>query len=239
MTRVALVTGARRGIGAEVVAGLAADGFEVAAVLRAPGTVAGAALTVEGDVTRPDKVIDLVARTERELGQVDVLVHCAGGFLEAHETVDTTPAEWDAQIALNLTSGFLLGREVLPGMVERGWGRIVMIGSVVAQAPALGNAAAYVAAKAGLVGLTRQIALEVAGTGVTANVVNPGTIGTEHLADYLDANQLPADEIAAGIPVGRLGTAREVSAAVRYLVSEDAGFTTGIALNVNGGACFV
>jgi NAD(P)-dependent dehydrogenase (short-subunit alcohol dehydrogenase family) len=110
---------------------------------------------------------------------------------------------------------------------------------VVAHTPALGNAAAYVAAKAGLVGLTKQIALETAGSGVTANVVNPGTIATEHLDDYLAANGGDRTLAATGIPVGRLGTPREVAAAVNYLVGDDAAYTTGTSINVNGGAAFV
>lgn len=109
------------------------------------------------------------------------------------------------------------------------------MGSVVGRAPALGNAAAYVAAKAGVIGWTRQLALEMAGTGVTANVVNPGTTGTEHLADYLATSDRPADELTAGIPLRRLDEPREVAAAVRYLVGEDAGFTTGTSIDVNGG----
>lgn len=239
MTRVALVTGARRGIGAAVVRTLADDGYRVAAVLRSPGEVPGAARTLAADVTDAEQVDRLVADTCRDLGPVDVLVHCAGGFIEATSTVETTTAAWEDQVALNLTSAFLLCRAVLPGMTQRGWGRIVTIGSVVAQAPALGNAAAYVAAKAGLVGLTRQVALEVAGTGVTANVVNPGTIATEHLAEYALANATDTDDLADRIPVGRLGTSDEIAAAIRHLVSDQAGFTTGIAFNINGGACMV
>lgn len=233
--RVALVTGARRGIGAAVVRSLAEAGLVVAAAVRRPAVVEGASLVVEGDVTDPSAVARMVREVEQSLGPVDVLVNNAGGFLEASTTLETSQAEWDQQIALNLTAPFVLTQAVLPGMVERGWGRVVTIGSVVAHAPALGNAAAYVAAKAGVVGWTHHLALELARTGVTANVVNPGTTATEHLSDYLDASDTESSALSAGIPLGRLGEPAEVAAAVRYLVGEDAGFTTGISLNVNGG----
>ncbi len=233
--RVALVTGARRGIGAAVVRALAEDGLEVAACVRRPAEVDGAACVVVGDLTDPHDVARVVAETEAALGSVDVLVNNAGGFLEAHSTVETSTEEWEEQLALNLTAPFVLTRQVVPGMVERGWGRVVTIGSVVARAPALGNAAAYVAAKAGVVGWTRQLALELAGSGVTANVVNPGTTATEHLSDYVDASGVDPGALWAGIPLGRLGEPSEIAAAVRYLVGAEAGFTTGIAIDVNGG----
>lgn len=233
--RVALVTGARRGIGAATVAALADAGLRVVAAVRAPTQVPAAELTVIGDVTRPEDVQRMIAEVRDRLGEIEVLVNNAGGFLRAGTTLDTPVEEWQEQLALNLTAPFVLTQAVLPGMLARGWGRVVTIGSVVAHSPALGNAAAYVAAKAGVVGWTRQLALETAGTGVTANVVNPGTTGTEHLEDYLDAGRLSADELAAGIPMRRLGDPHEVAAAVRYLVGEDAAFTTGISIDVNGG----
>ncbi len=233
--RVALVTGARRGIGAAVVAVLAEAGLRVIAAVRSPVEVPGAELTVAGDLTRREDVERILVEVTNRIGDVDVLVNNAGGFLRAGTTLDTMREEWEEQLALNLTAPFVLTQAVLPGMVARRWGRIVTIGSIVAHAPARGNAAAYVAAKAGAVGWTRQLALETAGTGVTANVVNPGTTGTEHLDDYLRASDQEVEDLAAGIPVGRLGRPAEVAAAVRYLVGEDAGFTTGISIDVNGG----
>ena len=199
----------------------------------------GAELTVIGDVTRPEDVQRMLAEVRDHVGEIEVLVNNAGGFLRAGTTLDTPVEEWEEQLALNLTAPFLLTQAVLPGMLARGWGRIVTIGSVVAHAPARGNAAAYVAAKAGVVGWTRQLALETAGTGVTANIVNPGTTGTEHLDDYLRASDQVATDLASGIPMGRLGRPAELAAAVRYLVGDDAGFTTGISIDVNGGVAMI
>lgn len=234
-SRVALVTGARRGIGAATVAALADAGFTVVAALRSPSEVPGAAMTVTGDLTSNDDVGRIVTEAAGQVGDIDVLVNNAGGFLRAGTTLDTDLDEWEAQLRLNLTAPFLITQAVLPGMLARGWGRIVTIGSIVGRAPALGNATAYVAAKAGVIGWTRQLALETAGTGVTANVVNPGTTATEHLDDYMSTGAVDPHVLASGIPMGRLGRPDEVAAAVRYLVGDDAGFTTGISVDVNGG----
>lgn len=233
--RVALVTGARRGIGAAIVANLAEAGLTVAAGVRTAVGVPGAAMVVAGDVTASEDIEQMLAEVTDQLGPIDVLVNNAGGFLHAGTTLDTTDVEWEEQLRLNLTAPFALTRAVLPGMLQRGWGRVVTIGSIVAQQPALGNAAAYVAAKAGVVGWTRQLALELAGSGVTANIVNPGTTHTEPLNNYFHASQVDPAELTAGIPAGRLGRPSEIAAAVRYLVGEDAGFTTGISIDVNGG----
>lgn len=235
-TRVAMVTGARRGIGAAIVTTLAEAGVTVAACVRTPADVPGADITVVGDLTRPKDVERLVAESTERLGAIDILVNNAGGFLRPGTTVDTSLEEWDQQLALNLTAPFIITQAVLPGMLARGWGRVVTIGSIVSHRPAPGNAAAYVAAKAGVVGWTRQLALETAGTGVTANVVNPGSTATEHLEDYFHASHVDPAGMTADIPVGRLGRPDEIAAAVRYFVGEDAGFTTGISINVNGGA---
>lgn len=233
--RVALVTGARRGIGAAVVATLAEAGLRVAAGVRTAAEVPGAELTVVGDVTISQDIERMVVEVTEQLGPIDILVNNAGGFLRASTTLETNVEEWEEQLLLNLTAPFLVTRTVLPGMLERGWGRVVTVGSVVARHPALGNAAAYVAAKAGVVGWTRQLALEIADSGVTANIVNPGTTHTEHLNDYLEVSRSDPSELTLDIPVGRLGTPAEIAAAVRYLVSEDAGYATGISLDVNGG----
>jgi NAD(P)-dependent dehydrogenase (short-subunit alcohol dehydrogenase family) len=236
--RTAVVTGARRGIGAAIATTLAAHGASVVLCGRdARGLKEQAAhlggRAVPGDLTDPAvrrSLLDAV-------GRIDILVNNAGGFLKPSTTVECAADEWADQLALNLTVPFELCRLVLPGMIERGWGRIVNIGSLVAEAPQLGNNIAYVAAKAGLVGFTRQLAAEVAAAGVTANVVNPGTIHTEHLSDYLAAtDEVSKESLAQWIPVGRLGRADEIAGVVPYLVSDLGAFTTGAVININGGA---
>jgi NAD(P)-dependent dehydrogenase (short-subunit alcohol dehydrogenase family) len=237
------VTGARRGIGAAIAEALLTAGARVvvcgrdgaqveAAVAGLRGRGLARAEGFAGELGSADGRTALLAVA----GDVDVLVNNAGGFLRAATTLESTQQEWEEQLRANLTLPFLLCQAVLAGMVARGWGRIVNIGSVTATAPQLGNAAGYVAAKSGLVGFTRQLALEVAGTGVTANVVNPGTVGTEHLAEYVDASAISERELAERIPVGRLGRPGEIAALLPYLVSDEAGFLTGAVIDVNGGA---
>jgi NAD(P)-dependent dehydrogenase (short-subunit alcohol dehydrogenase family) len=122
-------------------------------------------------------------------------------------------------------------------MIEHKWGRIVNIGSITASAPALGNATGYVAAKAGLIGFTRQLALEVARHGVTVNAINPGTVATEHLRDYLDTEgAVSHDALTASIPVGRLGAPHEIAGIVPYIASDLGAFMTGAVVEINGGA---
>jgi NAD(P)-dependent dehydrogenase (short-subunit alcohol dehydrogenase family) len=176
------------------------------------------------------------SRLVKEVGRIDVVVNNAGGFVRPSTTLNCTLADWESQISLNLTVPFQIVQAVLPQMIERGWGRIVNIGSIVASAPQLGNSIAYVAAKSGLVGLTRQLAAEVAAHGITANVINPGTIHTEHLQDYFEASGVTANDLAQRIPVGRLGTPSEVAALIPYLVSDAGAFLTGAVIDVNGGA---
>lgn len=238
--RTAVVTGARRGIGAAIARVLLDEGARVVVCGRdGPVLAEQAAALGPGASTFAGDLRDPAARTRLAefAGPAGILVNNAGGFLRAATTADCSAAEWAEQLELNLTVPFELCRLFLPGMLRGGWGRIVNIGSVVAEAPQLGNSIAYVAAKAGLVGFTRQLAAEVAGSGVTANVINPGTIHTEHLADYFAASaDTSAQSLAQRIPVGRLGRAEEVAALVPYLVSDAGAFTTGSVFNVNGGA---
>jgi NAD(P)-dependent dehydrogenase (short-subunit alcohol dehydrogenase family) len=241
--RTAVVTGSRRGIGAAIAEALLGAGLDVVVCGRDRDQVSAAIDRLHADGWEHARGFagDLVLESERnrlvpEAGRVDVLVNNAGGFLRASETRDTTRSEWDDQLEANLTLPFMLCQAVLPGMLEREWGRIVNIGSVTAVAPQRGNAIGYVAAKAGLVGFTRQLAAEVAGTGVTANVVNPGTVATEHLEDYAEESGAALDDLGSSIPVGRLGRPREIGAIVPYLVSEDSAFMTGAVIDINGGA---
>jgi NAD(P)-dependent dehydrogenase (short-subunit alcohol dehydrogenase family) len=249
VNRVAVVTGARRGIGAAIASALAHAGIEVLLcarshadeTIRLAETITAATgcrtATFIGDLTDIEEIRRLHETATAEFGAVDILVNNAGGFIRSQTTTEAPLDDWQQQLTVNLTVPFQLTQAVLPGMLQRGWGRIINIGSVVARAPALGNAIGYVAAKAGLLGFSRQLALEVAGTGVTVNVVNPGTIATEHLQDHF-RTMPPGTEaaIATTIPVGRLGTADEVAAILPYLVSEKSAFTTGASFDVTGGA---
>jgi NAD(P)-dependent dehydrogenase (short-subunit alcohol dehydrogenase family) len=245
--RVAIVTGSRRGIGFAVARACAREG---AAVMICTASRAGAAddaagrlrrelgaraAAFAGDLTADGVAAELVEAAERELGPVDILVNNAGGFVNPLTTLTTERADWDAMIAANLTAPFLVTRAVLPDMIERGFGRIVNIGSEVSVRPMLGNAVAYSAAKAGLTGFTKHVALETAGTGVTVNIVHPGTIATEHLNDVFDGCDVDARGLEASIPLGRFGTADEVAAIVPFLASDLGAYTTGAEIGIDGG----
>lgn len=245
--RVALVTGAGRNIGAAIARRFAADGMRVvvasrhaeeidavAAGIRRDG---GQALAITADVTEPDQVRRLADRAADELGPVDVLVNNAvvRRHLPVHET---TLEDWHAVLAVTLTGAFTCIQAVLPGMRERGWGRIINMGGVAGQSGAR-NRIAVVTAKNGLFGMTKGLALETAADGVTANVVSPGIIATDRgdlrrLGDADAARAHYAEEIAA-IPAGRAGRVEEIAATCSFLASDDAAFITGQVLGVNGG----
>jgi len=251
MGRVALVTGAGRGIGAAIATRLAADGYavavndvddaaaqRVAAAIREGG---GDALAAPGDVTRAEDVASMVAATTAALGPPDVLVNNAG-VISVAPVVELEEAQWSRVLAVNLTGAFLCAKAVVGGMVERGWGRIVSIASDAAKTgePYLAH---YCASKFGLVGLTQSLALEVADAGVTVNAVCPAITATdmmEQLAD--DYARLPAvgSEAAARaafvaeIPMGRVGRPEDVAGVVAFLCGDAAAFVSGQAINVSG-----
>jgi NAD(P)-dependent dehydrogenase (short-subunit alcohol dehydrogenase family) len=245
--RVAVVTGSRRGIGFAIATALAREGAAVMVctgsqpqaaaeaadrIRQAHGT---ATASFAGDLAADGTAATLVDAAERELGPVDILVNNAGGFVDPLTTLQTERADWEDMLAANLTAPFLLTRAVLPGMLARGFGRIINIGSEVALSPMLGNAVAYSAAKAGLIGFTKHVALEAAGTGITANVINPGTIGTEHLDDVFTGSEVEADALARSIPLGRFGTPEEVAGVVPFLASDLGAYTTGAVFGIDGG----
>ncbi|RFU21210.1 3-oxoacyl-ACP reductase FabG [Geodermatophilus marinus] len=244
--RVAVVTGAARGIGAATARRLAADGFAVAVLdLReedTAGTVAGIeqaggrALGVGADVGDADQVSAAVARIAAELGPPLVLVNNAG-VTRDNLLFRMTDADWDLVMHVHLRGSFLMTRAVQAHMVEAHWGRVVTLSST----SALGNRgqANYATAKAGLQGFTKTLAVELGKYGVTANAVAPGFIVTE--MTRATAARLGRDwdeyvaERAAGIPVARAGQPEDIAHTVSFLVSEGAGFVSGQVLYVAGG----
>jgi acetoacetyl-CoA reductase len=226
--RVAIVTGAARGIGAAIAARLRQDGWIVAGIDRAwPGTAAG---TYAADVTDFDAVGRVTAQIAADLGPVACLVNNAGITRDrfAHKM---SAEDFGAVIAVNLVGAFNLCRHVLPGMREAGYGRIVCISSMNALRGQLGQCN-YVAAKAGLIGLTRSLALENAGRGITANCIAPGFIETDMTAAIPEQERMRQ---LARIPAARAGQPADVAETAAFLASENAGFITGQVVSVNGG----
>jgi len=236
MGRVALVTGGTRGIGYGIVERLKADGFQVAAGYAGNEAAAKACadqlgvMIVKGNVGEFEDCQRAVAEVEARLGPVDVLVNNAGITRDAmlHKM---TPQQWNEVIFVNLASIFNMSRQVIEGMRERGYGRIINISSINGQKGQMGQTN-YSAAKAGVIGFTKALAQETAAKGITVNCVAPGYIDTE-MVSQVPQNVL--DRIVAGIPVGRLGKAEEIAACVAFLAREDASFITGATLTVNGG----
>ena len=242
--RVALVTGAMGGLGTAICKSLADSGLTVVAnclpnfppraeweaKMKADGYAFAVA---EADVTDFDGCAAMVARVEAEVGPIDVLVNNAGitrdGMFRKMEKT-----QWDAVLSTNLDSVFNVTRQVLPGMADRGWGRVINISSVNGVKGQFGQAN-YAAAKAGILGFTKSIAAEVAKKGVTVNALAPGYIATEMV---MAIKPEVRDAIVATIPVGRLGKPEEIGALCAYLASEMAGFMTGATLNINGGLHF-
>jgi NAD(P)-dependent dehydrogenase (short-subunit alcohol dehydrogenase family) len=228
--RVALVTGGASGIGAATVERLLREGARVASLDRDDGAPAGA-LAIAADVTDSRQVNEAVARAESELGPLDVLVCSAGVPGESLRTVDVPDEEWKRVFAINADGVFWSNRAVLPGMIERGYGRIVNVASIAGKE---GNpmAAAYSASKGAVIALTKAVGKDVAGTGVLVNCIAPAVIDTPIL-DGLSPNHI--DYMVERIPLGRTGTAEEVAALICWLASEECSFSTGATYDISGG----
>jgi 2-hydroxycyclohexanecarboxyl-CoA dehydrogenase len=243
--RVAVVTGAASGMGLAIAKRLAAGGDRVALLdlqaeeaLRAAEELreAGAqAIGVPADVTDRAAVDAALGKVRAELGPVAIMVTAAG--LDAFERFgEITPESWERVVGVNLTGTFHCLQAAVPDMLEAGWGRMVTISSSSAQSGAP-RMAHYVAAKAGVVGLTRALALELAHKGITVNVVTPGMIDTPMLRRAAAGGDIGALEktAARAVPVGRTGTPEEIAATCGFLCSDEAAFITGQVIGVNGG----
>jgi acetoacetyl-CoA reductase len=238
--RIVLVTGATGGLGTAMCKKLAADGYRIAANFRnqAKGEAwseemksAGIAVNLfEGDVCDYASIGNMISEIESKLGPVDVLVNNAGITRDGRFS-KMSPEDWHDVISTNLTSVFNCSRHVINGMIDRKFGRIINISSVNGQRGQFGQAN-YSAAKAGMHGFTKTLAMEVAKYGITVNTISPGYIGTDMV---MAVEQKYRDAIVAQIPVGRLGGTHEVAHLVSFLASDDAGFITGANYSINGG----
>jgi 3-oxoacyl-[acyl-carrier protein] reductase len=235
--RKALVTGASGGLGGAIARTLHAQGATVAvsgtrraALDEIASSLGERVHVVEANLSDKDAVEALAPAAEAAMGGLDILVNNAG-VTRDNLFLRMKDEEWDQVIAVNLTAAFRLSRAAVKGMMRRRYGRIVNIGSVVGSTgnPGQGN---YAASKAGLIGLTKALAAEVASRNITVNCVSPGFIESP-MTDALNDKQ--REGILGTVPMGRLGKGEDVAAAVLYLASEEAGYVTGHTLHVNGG----
>jgi NAD(P)-dependent dehydrogenase (short-subunit alcohol dehydrogenase family) len=241
--KVALVTGGARGLGRTMATALAEAGADVALTGRTlePSEKAASEIgrtagrrcrAYQADVTRAADVERLAAAVEADFGRIDILVNNAGTNIRG--SIDQlTEADWDAVVDTNLKGPFLCAKAIGSSMVRRGWGRVINLGSVLGVI-ALAGRAPYASSKAGIINLTRVLALEWAGTGVTANAICPGAFGTEMNRQLLD-DPVKYQEFVKRIPMGRWGEPDELAGAVVFLASDASTYVTGSALFVDGG----
>jgi acetoacetyl-CoA reductase len=240
MARVALVTGGTRGIGRAICERLCADGMKVAAGYSGNDAAAEACarelgvMVVKGNVGNFADCKQAAEAVEKELGPIDVLVNNAGITRDGvfHKM---TSEQWSEVIRVNMDSLFNMTRQVIEGMRDRGWGRVINISSINGQKGQMGQTN-YSAAKAGMIGFTKALALENARKGVTVNCIAPGYIDTE-MVQAVPEKVL--EGIIAQIPVGRLGHGDEIADMVAFLAGERAGYVTGATLSLNGGQYMV
>lgn len=240
----AIVTGATQGIGETIAKTLAREGSSVAVIGRNLENgkrvaseieeMGSAAMTIQADVTQRNEVTEMVRIVIDRWGAVDILVNNAGGYKGFLPLLEVSEEGWDQTIALNLKSVFLCSQAVAKNMMERRRGRIISIGAIAAMGyhPYSPTYPPYVAAKAGVVGLTKHLAKELGPYGITVNAVSPGTTLTPRI-EKLHAGRL--GKIAEMNPMGRILDTRDCAEAVLFLASEEARYITGVNLNVNAG----
>ncbi|HUA55858.1 MAG TPA: SDR family NAD(P)-dependent oxidoreductase [Candidatus Sulfotelmatobacter sp.] len=238
--RVAVVTGSARGIGLAIAQRLLASGASVAlwdrdaaAVERTVAELAAgdAAFAVSVDVTAAASIAAAAAATLRRFGKIDILVNNAGITGGNATSWELAPADWRQVLEVNLTGPFLTCREIVPGMIAAGYGRIVNVASIAGK-EGNPNAAHYSASKAGLIALTKSIAKETAQHGVIVNCITPAAVRT---AMFDQMSQAHIDYMLSRIPMGRFGKVEELAALVAWLSSEECSFSTGAAFDISGG----
>jgi NAD(P)-dependent dehydrogenase (short-subunit alcohol dehydrogenase family) len=241
--RVALVTGGGRGLGRMIATTLAQAGADIAITSRTAGSADATAEAIASatgrrvrafalDVTIPRDIPRLVDEVQGSLGPVDILINNAGLNIRG-PIQQLSEADWDAVIDTNLKGPFLIARAIGPAMAARGWGRVVNLASILGVV-SLAERTPYCSSKSGIIGLTRVLALEWAGTGVTVNALCPGVFGTE-MNTALLADPVKKAEFMRRIPMGRLGDVDELAGAVLFLSSPASSYVTGTSLFVDGG----
>jgi NAD(P)-dependent dehydrogenase (short-subunit alcohol dehydrogenase family) len=228
--KVALVTGAASGIGYAVAARLVREGATVAS-FDLGDAVPDGVLAITGDVTKSAEVDAAVARVEAELGSLEILVCSAGIPGQSLRTVDVTDDEWRRVLAIDADGVFFCNRAVIPGMTERGYGRIVNVASIAGKE---GNpmAAAYSSAKAAVIAMTKAIGKDVARSGILVNCIAPAVIETPILEGISEAH---IEYMVERVPLGRMGEAAEVAALACWLASDECTFSTGATFDISGG----
>ena len=239
--RTALVTGASGGIGGAIAkalqgagARLAISGTRVEALEALAAELGGEVQVLPCNLSDPAQTAALAGQAEEALGQLDILVNNAG-LTRDNLSMRMKDEDWALVLEVNLTAGFRLARAALRGMMKRRWGRIIGITSIVGVTGNPGQAN-YAASKAGMIGMSKALAAEVANRGITVNCVAPGFIATA-MTDALDEKQ--QERLLGAIPAGRLGAPEDVASAVAFLASEEAGYLTGQTLHVNGGMAMI